>query len=192
MRQLLVYVEGPSDRDILRAWAFRFGATLGRAFSSASVILGGRQPRRAVEHFRSSGGSEGGWRGMCVLDRDGGDETAAEAMEEPGLEFFTWSRRHIESYLLVPDAIRRTLRIPAEDPRVDRVFRELLPPVGDENAFRELDAKRLLSRHGPLERALGSPIPQGRVARAMRAGELHGDIHKLMERVQDALRVLEP
>ncbi len=183
----VLYVEGPRDRDILRAWATRLGGPFGKALVAAAVILGGRQPARAAEHFRSNGGAEAGLRGLCVLDRDGGDPVAVPDLEEPGLEFFTWGRRHIESYLLVPDAIRRGLRLPRDDTRVERVLREHLPADGDENAFQRLDAKRLFARGSPLVLALGRPIPLGRVARAMREEEIHADIHALMDRVRQRL-----
>ena len=183
----VLYIEGPSDRDILRAWASRQSASFSRALVAAAVILGGRQPARAAEHFRSHGGAEAGLRGVCVLDRDGGDALPARGVEEPGLEFFTWGRRHIESYLLVPDAIRRGLRLPRGDTLVERLLREHLPADGDENAFQQLDAKRLFGRASPLVRALGRPIPVGRVARVMREEEIHADIHALLDRVRRGL-----
>ncbi len=180
----VLYIEGPSDRDILRAWASRMSASFGRELVGVAVILGGRQPARAVEHFRDRGGAAAGMRGVCVLDRDGGDDGPAVGAEEPGLEFFTWGRRHIESYLLVPDAIRRGLRLPHGDTLVDRVLRQHLPADDDENAYQQLDAKRLLARRSPLAQALGRPIPLGRVAREMRREELHADIHALMDRLR--------
>ena len=73
-----------------------------------------------MEHFRSVGGATEGARALCVLDRDDGAGWEPSGAGESGLEFFTWSRRHIESYLLVPGAIRRALRLPDDDERVNR------------------------------------------------------------------------
>ena len=109
----VLYLEGPGDRGILDAWCRRLLPALAGRLSRASVILGGKQPVRAVEHFRSLGGAASGRRALCVLDRDDGATDPDEAGAEPGLEFFTWRRRHIESYLLVPSAIERTLRRPS-------------------------------------------------------------------------------
>ncbi len=180
----VLYLEGPGDRGILDAWCRRLLPSMAGRLSRASVILGGRRPARAVEHFRALGGAEAGARGLCVLDRDNDLGPPLPESVEPGLEFFTWGRRHIESYLLVPDAICRGLRLPDADRRVQRVLREHLPPEGDEEAYRALDAKRILGPGGALSLALGVPIPAARVARATRVSELHADVHDFFERLR--------
>jgi len=178
-----LYVEGPSDRSILRGWALRLMPDRVRPLLSASVILGGRQPVRALDHFRGRG-SQG--RALCVLDRD---ETApaVPCAGTDRIEFFTWSRRHIESYLLVPAAIRRALGLAAEDHRIDRILAHELPDLRDESAWSAFDAKRALGPRGALALALGRPLPLGRIARATRAGELHGDVHLLFESLREKL-----
>jgi len=183
----VLYVEGARDRDVLRAWAQRVHPPLARAVASDAVILGGRQPERAAAHFRELRAAAPRARGLCVLDRDGGVDDLGLPEGEPGLEFHVWPRRHIESYLLVPEAIRRSLRLPAHDGRVGRVCRRLLPPPGDEDAFQALDAKRLIAPEGELARALGLPLRAGRIARAMREDDLHADVHALLEIAREAL-----
>jgi hypothetical protein len=180
-------MEGPRDRGVLQAWSRRLLPTLARRLSLASVILGGRQPARALEHFRRLRSESDGIRAVCVLDRDDGSPVSPTAFAEPGLEFFTWSRRHIESYLLVPAAIRRALRLRDDDPSVDRILRAFLPTGDDESAYRALDAKRLLGAGGVLPRALGRSIPLAQVARATREDELHADVHDLFARLRAAL-----
>ena len=184
-----LYLEGPGDRGVLQAWARQLLPGAGKRISEASVILGGRQPQRAIEHFRSMGGAQSGARALCVLDRDDGSTPTLDPSPEPGLEFFTWGRRHIESYLLIPEAIGRALRLPHADGRLNRVLREHLPAANDEDAFRQLDAKRILRPGGPLTRALGVSIPLIHVARATRASELHDDVHACFDRLRDALGI---
>ncbi len=180
----VLYVEGPRDRDVLGTWAHRLQPGRGRAVSRSAVILGGRQPDRAARHFRKVRTADAFARGLCVLDRDDGcDALPADVEGEEALEFFVWQRRHIESYLMVPAAIRRSLRLPADDHRVTRACRRLLPDEGDEGAFRDLDAKRLLGEDGALSRAVGATLRPGHIARAMRREELHADVHLLFERV---------
>lgn len=186
----VIYLEGAADRAIVGGWCKRLLPALAGSLSRSVVILGGRQPARALEHFRSLGGAEAGQRGLCVLDRDDG-LSAEPAGDEPGLEFFTWGRRHIESYLLVPDAIRRGLGLPETDGRVDRLLREHIPPLGDDEAWRDLDAKRLLGRRGPLARSIGGPVPLARVARATRASELHEDVHTCFSLLRGVLGIVE-
>jgi hypothetical protein len=185
----VLYVEGARDRDLLRIWAQRHSMTLSPLVRSA-VILGGRQPHRAVEHFRGVRATEREALGLCVLDRD---HASAErpGLEEPGLDFFVWSRRHIESYLLVPEAIRRTVLDRKDRFRLERFLREQLPPRDDEAAYRKLDAKRLLGRDGALARAVGKPIPVSRIARAMRHDELHTDLRALLDRIRHGVGRLE-
>jgi len=182
-----LYLEGPGDRAILEAWAGRLLPSPARRLFDASVILGGRRPARALEHFRSRGGR----RALCVLDRDDGGAVAVEA-EEPGLEFFTWGRRHIESYLLVAPAIGRALRLPGEDGRVERALRPVVPEAGDELGWRGLDAKRLLAPGGPLARALGAPLRPAAIARSMRSDELHADVLACIARLRAVLTGAPP
>ena len=187
--RLILYLEGPRDRAILRGWSFRLLPSFGRRVFGSSVILGGRRPRRALEHFRDAGGMAAGLRGLCVLDRDDGSAGPPPGADEPGLEFFTWGRRHIESYLLIPAAIRRSLRFAEGDLRVHRALREVLPRAADESALANLDAKRILGPNGALPRALGRPIPLQGVARATRCEELHPDVHQLFDQMRQRLGV---
>ncbi len=186
----VLYVEGPGDRGILRAWAHRLLPRSAHHVFERVVILGGRQPARALEHFAGAAHTGPGARGLCVLDRD--DDGAGPPSGPEGLEFFTWSRRHIESYLLVPAALRRALRGGAEEARLDRVLRDLLPAPADEEAHRKLDAKRLLGPRGPLARALGRPPSLARIAQATREDEHHPDVHALFGLLRGALGCAEP
>ncbi len=189
--RFVLYVEGPRDRDILRSWAFRLSPGLAEDLVRSSVILGGRQPERAVEHFREVSRSSAAARALCVLDRDDAPTCVPGPGAARGLEFFTWSRRHIESYLLVPAAICRSLRQRGAAPRVGRAIERLLPAEDDEEALREIDAKRLLSEQGDLSRALGWPLRPGHLAKQMFVGELHPDIRTLFDRVRHALRAVD-
>jgi hypothetical protein len=176
------YIEGPRDKDVLRAWARRLNRSLGRALSECSIILGGRQPQRAAAHFRDVRRVHDGARALCVLDRDGGREDPPQG--DPALEFHVWERRHIESYLLVPDAIRRSLRLPHDDRRLLRACRDLLPEADDKEGWGRLDAKRLLAPEGELTRVVGRPIQPGRIARAMREDEIHEEVRALLAHAQ--------
>lgn len=182
----VLYIEGPRDKDVLRAWARRVSWPLGRALSERSVILGGRQPERAAAHFRDVCRVHDGARALCVLDRDGGCGDAPQG--DPALEFHVWERRHIESYLLVPDAIRRSLRLPQGDRRLLRACRDLLPEADDKEGWGRLDAKRLLAPEGELARVVGRPIQPGRVARAMREDEIHQEVRGLLDHAQAAFQ----
>lgn len=183
----VLYVEGARDRHIVQAWSYRLLPGRARQCLGAAVILGGRRPARAVEHFRRLRAVHPGIRALCVLDRDDGRAGPLPEAPDGGLEFFTWSRRHIESYLLVPAAIHRALHLPLENGRLGRVLDDLLPPAHDEEQLREIDAKRLLGPGGVIERTLARRIPLGLVARATREEELHPDVHALFGRLRDGI-----
>lgn len=170
-----LYLEGPGDQRILRNWARRLSKPLERTIEEASVLMGGRQPARAVDHFRKQRERQPEVRGVCVLDRDDGEQPGAPP--EPGLEFFIWPRRHIESYLLVAAAIRRHTRNTSDLDQIEEIL------AGSDQGPAVTDAKALLGRHGALERELGRPISSAGVAQAMRREEIHPDIHALFERI---------
>jgi hypothetical protein len=157
--------------------------TRARPLFRASVILGGRQPERALEHFRENWADAPGARALCVLDRDGGDDDVPDT-NGYDLDFFTWRRRHIESYLLVPAAIRRALALSDGDHRVDRALEQHLPPQHTPE-WERLDAKRLLGTNGPLSRAFGGPLPLTKIAQATRESELDTDVHDLFARLNE-------
>lgn len=178
----VLYVEGPRDRDLLRIWAHRVSRGLAKALDGRVVILGGRRPARAVEHFRDLRGESPEMSGLVVLDRDDLDGPT-DLGDEPGLEFFMWERRHIESYMLVPSAIKRAAGGGREDSRIDRVLAEHLPSENDPRRLRDLDAKRLLAGKGPLARALGCALTTPDIAKCMRREDIHGEVLGLLDRL---------
>ena len=167
-----LYVEGARDREIIEGWAQRASRALAECVRESTVILGGRQPARAREHLAEARGEGLEARGLCVLDRD--HELAPPEAGGDGLELFVWSRRHIESYLLVPAVLARVLR--DVEPRALRALAADLPAAGDARGWRELDAKRRLATNGRR-------IPWGRVARAMRDDELDPDVRAFLARL---------
>lgn len=100
-----------------------------------------------------------------------------DAATEAGLEVFVWSLRHIESYLLVPETIRRMLGLDADDRRVERSIEASMTLQAS------LHAKRTLGSGGSLSEALGTELRAGEIARAMRPDELHGDVRTLFDRI---------
>lgn len=184
----MLYVEGARDREILECWARRSEPGLARCIEHNTVILGGRRPARALEDFRKRGGAEAGLRGLIVLDRDDhadDHESSGTTPREVGLETFVWSLRHIESYLLVPAALRRVLRIPVDDLRVELAIADHVSKQAAVNGSGSgaIHAKRILGAGGSLSEALGMELRAGEIARAMRADDLHEDVLALFRRI---------
>ncbi|MEE3327172.1 MAG: hypothetical protein VX252_07560 [Myxococcota bacterium] len=187
-----LYVEGPLDAEILRSWARCMSPRLARDLEQRLVILGGRRPARAVEHIRAENGAGRRGRGLVVLDRDHHVESSPPTLSESSLEVFTWGRRHIESYVLVPSAIARILGPQVDAARFSRLMANHLPFLEDEEACRQVDAKRLLGRNGPLARESGIVISPAVIARTMRAEEFHEDVRDLYHRIEAALGRVTP
>ena len=97
---------------------------------------------------------------------DGDDADAPLPVTSDALGFFTWSRRHIESYLLVPEAIARSLGLRVDDRRLQHFFDTHVPAPGDAEAWRRLDAKRLLGERGAFSQTVGRSLPLARDALA--------------------------
>ena len=226
----VLYVEGARDREILECWARRVDPGLARCIERNTVILGGRRPARALVDFQKRGGVAAGYSGLIVLDRD--DQLHEESTDagfaelesvsllsaersdhnqpDGGLEVFVWSLRHIESYLLVPAAIGRMLRLGKNDRTVER-FIEInstddARAIGANEAWKQsvgdvatgvrgsLHAKRVLGAGGSLSEALGTDLRAGDIARAMRIEDLHRDVRSLFDRIGklSGLRVKSP
>lgn len=184
-----LYVEGARDADILRIWGRRISRRLARHLDSRIVILGGRRPERARDHFRAERTVDPSGRGLVVLDRD--HHTPADDLSclEPGLEIFTWQRRHIESYLLVAPAIRRALRHAVEPDLLDRLIEDCVPAPDDEEACREANAKKILGSKGQLAQSAGGRLSPAGVARSMRLEEYHPEIIALYERISHVAEI---
>ena len=177
----ILFVEGAGDRAVIEGWARSVSPRFERAVRSATVILGGRQPARARRHLAAARREHPGLQGLCILDRDAvaGDDP----QDSDGLQIRTWQRRHIESYLLDPEAIRKALRRRDHDGRLVRLLTDLFPAPDDAQALRALHAKTLLGPNGPVAAAVGRAVPLGRVARAMRPDDHPAEVRQLLVRL---------
>lgn len=192
-----LYVEGPRDRDVLRLFAQKLSPELARAMDSCVRILGGRQPERAAKLFErmveQAANVDGkAPRGLCILDRDDPERLGSAYPKQihpqsSTLEFIVWKRRQIESYLLVPRAIRRCLAKHRHDPQVDRLLEAWLPDPNDESEFRRLNAKRVLGARGPIASYLGRPLRAQEIVRSMTPLEIHDDVKEVLVQVRDRL-----
>lgn len=214
-----LYVEGPRDRDVLRLFAKKLSPELAAAMDPCVRILGGRQPDRAARLFErlltdaagAANKNAAAPTGLCVLDRDDprhehpdpnkahgtGSETGGEGPPKTrALEFVVWKRRQIESYLMVPSAIRRCVTkqsaANADHQILDQVLARTLPDPDNEAAFRKLDAKRVLGARGPIASFLGRPLRAQEIVRNMTPLDVHPDVKEVLARVRDHIGNTQP
>ncbi len=189
-QRFALYVEGPRDRDVLRSFAQRLSPELARAMDPCVRILGGRKPERAAALFdewvdQAAEEARTVPRGLCVLDRDDPASLRDANPQHDRLEFVVWKRRQIESYLLVPGAIRRCVSNGRDHAMLGRVLDSALPAPDNERAFRDLDAKRVLGARGPIAGVLGRPLRPRDIVRNMSPVEIHADVKHVLGRVRD-------
>ena len=199
----VLYCEGQSDFDILRAWArtLKHPALqfLDEPFFHAN---GGRSPHEARAHLFALRAVRPEIRGLLLLDGDNRMIPAHE-METDGLTILKWKRYEIENYLLVPEAIRRFLSPDPQDMftshdanRAIEYLKTQLPPavfsnpLSDETqAVVEVPAsKKLLPQmFDRTERKL-EKNDYYLIAEQMAENDIHGDIRSVL----DAIAALLP
>ena len=98
-----LYLEGPTDLDILRAFARRLGKDDAvRALQRPFVKYVGNLASAAERHFHGLRAALPDLRGVALFDRL---DRAAEG-RHPSLEHLEWQKREIESYLCTQETLK--------------------------------------------------------------------------------------
>ena len=191
--QGVLYVEGETDEQILRAWAetLQHGAKdfLQRPFVQR---LQGRNIRDARDHFFAMKAVVPDIKAICLLDGDN-REAPSDQTERDGLTFMRWSRYEIENYLLQPAAIKRYLGdLALLDELVEAEFQRQVPPdidfFGNHVALTRIKAsvEFLL----PLLRKAGDNTPKRDLfllAGEMIPEEIHPEVREKLNRIAGLL-----
>jgi predicted ATPase len=104
----VLYVEGETDFNLLKAWA-RVLDHPSKAWFEATPFWHnnqGRNPKEAKSHFFAVRAVEPRAKGLLLLDGDNRDLPDREVLTE-GLEVARWDRYEAESYLVHPEALAR-------------------------------------------------------------------------------------
>ena len=102
----VLYLEGPTDLAILRAFAERLGHEEAiRALERPFAHYVGNQPKQAEDHYRGLREALPNLKGVAIFDR------LKKPMPASGpLEFLTWKKREIENYLCTPATLESYAR----------------------------------------------------------------------------------
>ncbi len=166
-RKLIIYIEGEGDEECLRGWVdslakdSSFASLNEKMKAVAFVYLSGGSAETMLEqadrHFRGCKLLSESAQRLMVLDRNDGKWRNRVAQDS---SLLVWSKRHVESYLLVPSAWKRAASLAAEqtfelataslENTVDAFFNEQsggaeinwLNPT--QQAFQDIDAKKML------------------------------------------------
>lgn len=114
----ILYVEGETDFDLLKAWSKVLGHQLFAWFSESPFwhINQGRNPKESKGHLFALQALKPGMRGLLLLDGDNRGLPDREVMAS-GLTITRWIRYEAESYLFHPEALRRFI-----ESRVEPLF----------------------------------------------------------------------
>jgi hypothetical protein len=128
----ILYLEGNSDFNLLKAWAEVLGHDLARWFEDSPFWRSnrGRNPREARNHFFALRAIKPKIKGLLILDGDNRNLPDRE-LTNVGLEIRRWKRYEIESYLIHPAAIGRYIEkdYPILSERAREYLKDELPPA---------------------------------------------------------------
>jgi len=129
----ILYLEGDTDFDLLKAWAIVLDHPLKQWFSKLPFWHNnqGRSPKEARAHFFALKAIRPNLKSVLLLDGDNRNLPDREITAD-GLSILRWERYEAESYLLHPTSLERFLNAEREPlfakPAMD-YLREQLPPA---------------------------------------------------------------
>ena len=206
-RKKILYVEGYTDLNILRAWAtilnHRLKDFLAQPFwkSTVSESRSGARGVKAQDHFESLSLAQEEVKGVQISDRDGNENIPASQTAFDGrLLKLCWARYEIENYLVHPAVLARFIEqvVGPNAPLADinamkEEMRKHLPGLVVDEPMNNSDV--LLSTKirksilpGILDNA-GMPnypyICYMKIADVMRPDEIHPEIKEKLDAIAD-------
>lgn len=198
----VLYCEGQSDFDILRAWAGVLDHPSKRFFAEPFFHPnGGRNPREAKVHLFALRAIHPRIRGLLLIDGDNRD-IADHDISTEGLTIVRWKRYEIENYLMIPDAIGRLLMPDAQDLfgqtaslRATEYLKTQLPesffrdPLSDatQAAVEVPASKKVLPQ---MFEAAGRPMEKSDfflIAEKMEPHEIHPDVRRVLDKIAELI-----
>ncbi len=199
----ILYLEGPTDLQILREWARILKHPMHDVFSKQLFWKpnGGADCDLAKKHFDSLLALKPAMRGILLLDGDNNKNIPTSSITGSGLQRLRWTRYEIESYLLHPAAIERFIEKEAGAGAQSAINRrdalaymeqQLTPafmanPLGD---FAFLEGIKASERLIPPILTAGGihGVEKNRfyeVAALMQPGEIHPEVVKKLDLIQN-------
>jgi len=203
----ILYVEGHTDLEILRAWAnvlnHPVSDLLKRVFWRPTVweLRHGADGIKAQDHYDALRLVRDDLPGLVLIDGDAHPDIQSTEITGHGLQRLRWKRYEIESYLLHPEALKRFVEeqvgIEAAEPHIEdlkRHFEENYPPAFLKDPFADTpylkNTKARTDLLPPALDAAGIPgFPYTRfyeIARAMKPEEIHPEVIEKLDRIMEA------
>lgn len=196
----VLYVEGESDFNLLRAWARILEHPLydwmrRKPFWHSNQ---GRNPAEAKDHFFALRAIRGDINGYLLLDGDNRDMPDHELAAD-GLTIQRWKRYEVENYLLHPEALLRFVNQAAGPLFVEEAQKYLTDklspaayrdPLSDDDYLTRTPASKMLLPG--LFSAASRNIKKAEfylVAEQMRADEIHPEVKAILDSIAETLGV---
>jgi hypothetical protein len=203
----ILYVEGRTDLEILRAWAkalnHRAEGLLQGVFWKPTIWepRSGAEGVRAQDHYEVIRMVREDLPGLVLIDGDAHPNIQSTSITGKGLQRLRWYRYEIESYLLHPDSLKRFVLFQvgeeAAGPHLQdlqRHFEENYPPAFLKNPLDDItylkNTKARTELLPPALDAAGLPgFPYTRyheIAAVMKPEEIHPEVTDKMNKIMDA------
>ncbi|MBN2124966.1 MAG: AAA family ATPase [Deltaproteobacteria bacterium] len=203
----ILYLEGRTDLDILRAWAKVLDHP---AFDLLQGIFWkptvweprlGTQGFKARDHYDALKLVRDDLPGLVLVDGDSHPDIRSTEITGQGLQRLRWNRYEIESYLLHPETLKRFVALQvgeeAAPPHVEdlqRHLEETYPPAFLKNPLEDIpylkNTKARTELLPPALDAAGLPgFPYTRfheIAAVMRPDEIHPEVRDKLDRIMEA------
>jgi len=190
----VLYVEGETDFNLLRAWARVLNHPLYRWFSENPFWKSnqGRHPREARAHFFALRAVRPEQKGVLLLDGDNRGLPDHEFAAD-GLMVLRWTRYEAESYLVHPAALRRypeKVLGPLFAEAGAAYLRDELPgavwrdPLAEHDYLNRTPASKTLLPG--FFKAAQAPLPKNdyyRIAKQMMPEEIAGDVKEKLDAI---------
>ena len=189
----ILYVEGPTDGNILAEWASILKHPANSFFNRPFIRpLGGCHLEDAIDHYFAIRAAFPNIRALCLLDGDN-KEQPDKKMTRAGLLILRWQRYEIENYLLIPSAVKRFLKNdPSLEPKVDEEFGKQIPP--DTDLFGDIPALTRVKASNeflvPFFEKIGLNTTKGelyQLAAKMTPDEIHPEVREKLDAIAEHL-----
>ena len=203
----ILYVEGRTDLDILRAWSKALNhpaqELLRRVFWKPTVWepRSGGEGVKAQDHYDVLKMVRENLPGLVLIDGDAHPNIKSTPITGKGIQRLRWNRYEIESYLLHPESLKRfvLLQVGEESagPHLEdlqRHFEENYPPAFLKNPLEDIpylrNTKARTELLPPALDAAGLPgFPYTRyheIAAVMKPEEIHPEVADKLNKIMEA------
>ena len=190
----ILYVEGWTDLEILRAWGAVLAHGVSRFMEEPFCKLMAEDSWTAKRHFAALRLSVPELQGVELCDSNDKQGSIAESSSPEGMTVMVWRQYEIENYLIHPDAILRWLHsIGGETAvrRAERYMKDRFPPAIYDDPhgadYFQRKGKKVLSEVCEAARIRVDESEYYRIATDMRRNEIHPEVIEKLDAIAEIL-----